>query len=262
MHLVSMTTTHDPHSRRRLIAVLAAGVTVLVLIGIGIYGLLAGPVDTPTQSEPTPSPENPVPTQGGLPQIPPIEASTDPETFARNAAHALFTWDAASGFMPLDYQAVILDVGDPTGAEQAGLVSDVSSYLPTREAWTQLRQYATTQHLSIEDAYLPEAWTEAVEQAQPGQLPVGATAITIEGTRYREGLWNNEHTETTHPVAFTIFLACPSETGNIHQSSSEQPSNAVYGGNDVQGHSGDTGQDGSVESCYLLRLSVLDQPLR
>ncbi|MBM7783320.1 putative small lipoprotein YifL, partial [Arthrobacter tumbae] len=37
-----------PRSRHRLIAALAALVTVLVLAGVGVYGLLAGP---PTANE-------------------------------------------------------------------------------------------------------------------------------------------------------------------------------------------------------------------
>ena len=51
--------------------------------------------------------------------------------------------------MPLDYSSVILAVGDPSGAEQAGLASDVAAYLPSREAWLELRQYTTAQHLTI-----------------------------------------------------------------------------------------------------------------
>lgn len=80
---------------------------------------------------------------------------------------------------------------------------------------------------------MPEAWDTAVEQAQPGQLPAGATAVTIEGTRHREGVWNGETVTSEHPVAFTVFLACPPPAPEFR-----------------------TGL------CHVLRLSQLDNPLR
>ena len=135
--------------------------------------------------------------------------------------------------MPLDYTNVILAVGDPSGTEQAGLASDIASYLPSREAWVELRKYATTQHLTIESSFVPEAWDTAVEQAQPGQLPAGATAVTIEGSLHREGVWNDETVTSEHPVAFTVFLACPPPAPEFR-----------------------TGL------CHVLRLSQLDNPLR
>ena len=154
--------------------------------------------------------------------------SADPEAFARNVATALFAWDTGSELMPLDYSSVVLAVGDPSGAEQAGLASDVAAYLPTREAWLELRQYATAQHLTIEDAFVPEAWDTAVEQAQPGQLAEGTIAYTIEGTRHRTGVWNDEQVTSEHPVAFTVFVVCAP----------------------------------TYPTCHLLRLSQLDNPLR
>ena len=153
-------------------------------------------------------------------------ASRDPETFAGNVAHALFTWDTTTGLMPLDYTSALLEVGDPTGAERAGLAADIATYLPTREAWAKLRPYATTQTLSITSIRVPDSWDEAVQQAHPGQLPAGATAYTIHGTRHRDGTWNGKPTSAERDVAFTVFLACP------------------------------PGKD-----CYLLRLSGLDNPL-
>ena len=94
-------------------------------------------------------------------RIVPVERSSDPETFARNVATAVFAWDTGAGFMPLDYTAVVMEVADPTGTEQAGLANDLSAYLPVREAWVDLRQYATTQHLEITDVFVPAAWAEA-----------------------------------------------------------------------------------------------------
>lgn len=223
----------DPRIRRRWIAVLAAVAAVLVLAGVGVYGLVTGPPgphgtdnDATSPGPVATTPAVPAPT--ATPRLPVVAGSDDPETFARNVATALFAWDTASGFMPLDYSSVLLAVGDPTGAEQAGLASDIATYLPTREAWVELRQYATTQHLTIDTQLVPDAWDTAVAQAQPGQLAAGTTAYTIEGTRHRTGVWNNEPVTSEHPVTFTVFIVC-----------------------------GPT-----YDTCHLLRLSQLDNPLR
>lgn len=218
----------DPRTRRRLITVLSAAVVVLVLAGVGVYGLLVGPPshDHDPAGPAITAPGDPVPTS--TPRLSAIAASDDPETFARNVATVLFEWDTASGFMPLDYTSVVLDIGDPTGQEQAGLASDIAAYLPSRDAWLELRQYATTQHLTIQNTFVPDAWETAVEQAQPGQLAEGTVAVTIEGTRHRTGLWNDEQATSEHAVAFTVFVVC-----------------------------GPT-----YETCHLLRLSQLDKPLQ
>jgi len=133
----------------------------------------------------------------------------------------------------MDYSAGISEVGDPSGAEQAGLASDVAAYLPSREAWIELRQYANPQRLVIDRSFVPEAWDQAVEQAQPGQFPAGATAVTIEGTRHRAGVWNGEPVTAEQSVSFTVFLACPPPAPQLR-----------------------TGL------CHVLRLSQLDNPLR
>lgn len=228
----------DPRSRHRLIALAAALVVIVVLAGVGVYGLLTGPPasdrdpDHDGGTRPGPvvtTPGGPAPTgTPSLPALPEVEASDDPETFTRNVAEALFAWDTGSGLMPLDYTSVVLAVGDPSGAEQAGLASDVAAYLPSRDAWLELRQYATAQHLTIEHAFVPEAWDTAAEQAQPGQLAEGTIAYTIEGTRHRTGTWNDEQVTSEHAVAFTVFIVC-----------------------------GPT-----YDTCHLLRLSQLDNPLR
>lgn len=224
-----MTTSTDPLGRRRLYAAIAAGIALLVLAGVGVYGLITGPRPATT---PTPLPSTPVPAPSPSPpqaaQPPGVTGASDPEVFARNVAMTLFTWDTASGHMPLDYAAVILAVGDPSGTEQAGLASDLAGYLPSRESWIELRTYSTSQTLTIATSVVPAAWDEALAQAQPGQLPTGATAITIDGTRHRAGIWNGVPVSEDFPVAFTVFLACPP----------------------------------GVESCHLLRLSQLDNPLR
>ncbi|EIC06910.1 hypothetical protein OR221_3044 [Microbacterium laevaniformans OR221] len=234
VHLVGMKTPDlsDQRTRRRLITALTAVVIVLVLAGVGVYGLLAGPPSPGRDDDgerPGPgvtAPSDPVPTT--TPRLPVVRSSDEPQAFARNVATALFEWDTASGFMPLDYTSVILDVGDPTGQEQAGLASDIAAYLPSRDAWLELRQYATTQHLTIDNTYIPDTWATAEEQAQPGQLAGGTVAVTIEGTRHREGLWNDEPVTSEYAVAFTVFVVCAP----------------------------------TYDTCHLLRLSQLDNPLR
>lgn len=232
MHLVGMKTPDlsEPRTRRRLIAALIAAV-VVVLAGVGVYGLITGPPSHDNDEGETPgpvvtAPSDPAPTT--TPRLPVVRTSDDPQTFARNVATVLFEWDTASGFMPLDYTSVVLDVGDPTGQEQAGLASDIAAYLPSRDAWLELRQYATAQHLTIDNTFIPDSWTTAVEQAQAGQLAEGTVAVTIEGTRHRKGLWNDEPVTSEHAVAFTMFVVC-----------------------------GPT-----YETCHLLRLSQLDNPLQ
>ncbi len=226
-----MKTPADSRARRRLITLSATGTTMLVLVAFGVYGLLAGPTkqtdeaSTPIPTAPAASTPGATPTPS-QPTVPAVRGSRDPETFASNVALALFTWDTTSGLMPLDYTATLLDVGDPTGTEQAGLAADIATYLPTREAWAKLRPYATTQSLTIDSIRVPDSWAQAVQQAHPGQLPEGATAYTIHGPRHRDGTWNGKPTSAERDVAFTVFIACP------------------------------PGRD-----CYLLRLSGLDNPL-
>ena len=141
---------------------------------------------------------------------------------------ALFAWDTGGGYGPLDYTAILLDVGDPTGTERNGLASDIATYLPNAEAWAGLRRYATRQELSIESVTVPAAWADAIAQARPGQLLPGTIAYTIDGTRHRDGVWNGQPVASEHPVSFTVFMVCAP----------------------------------SFDTCHLLRLSQLDNPLR
>lgn len=223
----------DPRTRRRLVALIAAGIALLLLAGVGVYGLLTGQRATTNIShDPGPDPvtttDTAPPTTSRPPKVPAVPRSADPATFAEDVAATLFAWDTSSGLWPLDYTSAILAVGDPNGDEQAGLASDVAAYLPTRDAWIELRQYATHQHLTIDTAYIPDAWADAMEQAQPGQLAPGTTAITIEGTRHRAGVWKGAPASSQHPVAFSVFVVC-----------------------------GPT-----YPTCHLLRMSKLDDPLR
>lgn len=225
-----------PPSRfpRRLIIVLAVAAAALAaLVGVGLYGLLLAPRSAPTTASdapretPGPAPAIPAPTDT-TPALPGIRSTSDAEDFARSVSEALFAWDTASDHEPTDYAQVIVDVGDPSGEEAAGLASDVRSYLPTAEAWVQLRTMQTRQWLSIDEAYVPDSWADALEQAAPGQLLPGTIAYTISGTRLREGISGTEPVESARGVAFTVFVTC----------------------------------EPSFDACRVLRLSQLDNPLR
>jgi len=126
---------------------------------------------------------------------------------------------------------VLSDAADDSEAD--ALASDVRAYLPTAEAWAQLTTYQTRQWLTIDAATVPAAWATAEAQAAPGQLPHGATAYTITGTRHRTGIWGTMPVEATRPVSFTVLIACAPPAREF-----------------------------SASLCHLLRLSELDNPLR
>ena len=221
--------------QRRLILLLAVGFAVLTaLVGVGVYGLLLAP--DPTTPAPAPAaeprqPAGPSPEPDSTtssPSLPPILSTADAEAFARAASHALIDWDTATHFEPSDYAQVIIDAGDPSGMEAAALASDVRSYLPTADAWSKLRAYGTRQWLTIDEAFIPASWSEALDQAADGQLLPGTIAYTVTGTRHRAGTVGTQAQETSRPVSFTLFIAC----------------------------------EPSFEDCRLLRLSEVDNPLR
>jgi len=227
-----MADTERP-GRRRLLLLLAVGFAVLAaLVGVGLYGLLLAPTSTtpPIAVDSTapggPSAEPRVTASSAT--LAPILSTSDAETFARAAAQALINWDTAAGLEPTDYAQVIVDAGDPSGIETAALASDVRTYLPTTDAWLKLRTYGTRQWLTIDDAFVPTSWNEALDQATEGQLLPGTIAYTVTGTRHRAGIVGTDAQETSRPIAFTLFIAC----------------------------------DPSFDECRLLRLSEVDNPLR
>lgn len=218
--------------RRRLVVLLAVTLGVVVaLVGVGLYGLVLAPspdAATPTiePTAPVSAPDVPTPAPSGA-TLPAIGPTTDAEAYARDAAEALITWDTTE-FELTDYAQVIVDAGDPSGFETAALASDVRSYLPTADAWAQLRIYGTRQWLTIDDIYIPASWNEALVQAAEGDLLPGTIAYTVSGTRHRAGTVGTEAQETSRPIAFTLFIAC----------------------------------EPSFDECHLLRLSEVDNPLR
>ena len=213
------------HQRRFIIAVICGGLTLILLMAIGVYGLIRGPEkashpDRPAveTSAPTVSPE-----RAGEPR--PVLVTSNAEHFARSVARALFNWDTRHEGGPAEWAQVLLDVAD---AEEApALASDVRGYLPSPEMWVRLSAYGTRQRLDVESIAIPKLWSTARDQATAGQLPPGAAALTITGTSHRVGTWNTEVIRTERPVAFTIFVAC---------------------------------KEG--QPCVLLRLSQLDRPLK
>ncbi|SJN11180.1 hypothetical protein FM113_11210 [Leucobacter sp. 7(1)] len=230
----------DPTARRRrtmLIATICGGLILILLVGVGVYGLIRGPQPAdPLPSTPTREPSATAPMR--VPTEPvPVVTLGGPEEFAAAVAEALFTWDTTSGYGPADYAQMLADV--TADAEADAAASDVRAYLPTPEAWTQLRTHQTRQWLTIDTIEIPDAWETAVAQAAPGQIPDGAVAYTITGTRHRTGYWGTDPVTMTHDVAFTVFLTCTPERN-------QAPAPA----------------DPIIETCVLLRLSQLDNPLR
>lgn len=217
----------ESEGRRRLAGVAVAAVVVVVLVvGVAVFGLARGPGDG-TESIPSKTSPPSWSTEAG-PEPEQLADTADPEVFARQVVRALFTWDTTSGATPIDYAQVLVEAGDPTGLETAGLASDVRSYLPAQDVWAQLSRYRTRQWLVIDTLEVPDAWADAQEQAAPGQLIAGTTAYTATGRRHRVGTWDGERVEAEQEVSFTLFITC-------------QP---------------------SFEHCRLLRLSELNNPLR
>ena len=216
---------------RRQILLILVGVLAVTTLVVGIYGLVRQPeTETSAGDAVAPVEVKHVEVRGA--EAKDVEDRSLPHTsnpidYARAVATSLFDWDTAAGLLPTDYTAAVLEDADPSGEETPGLLTDVTTYLPTVEQWLDLATMGVTQSLSIEEAVIPESWTSALEQAR-GELRPGTTAITITGTRYREGTWDGEPAETSYDVAFTVFVACPP----------------------------------AFERCHVLRLSQLDNPLR
>jgi hypothetical protein len=221
-------TTSGDLRRRRLIVL---GVAIALLaVALIAYGVLVHPAHPSTGGSPsvpdgtvelTPIDTPPVVTE--LPALPP---TSNPETFARQVAEALFAWDTATIISRTDHIEQLVAVADPTGESTPGLVSDLDNYLPTQDAWAELAQYETRQWLGIDSVTTPTKWADAQAQAG-GELLPGTTALTIHGTRHRAGVWESDPVASEHDVAFTLFLVCGP----------------------------------SYPECHLLRLSMLDKPL-
>lgn len=221
-----------PELTRRQIVLVAGALLAVLTLAVGIYGLVAGPSsghpDTQRRGGAfTVQQDAPAGEVAVDPSQTPIARTTDAVAFARSVASALFDWDTASGYLPSDYQAPVLAEADPSGEETPSLINDVATYMPTVDQWLNLATMNVTQTLAIESAQVPASWDSVVAQSH-GELRPGTTAVTITGTRTRDGMWNGESSAKSSPVAFTVFVACPP----------------------------------AFDRCRLLRLSQLDNPLR
>lgn len=215
---------------RRRHLIIAGFALASLLFAVFIYSLQVRPSPaTPGTTGVVPSTppawttEAPVSPVGDLA---PLRPTSDPDAFARFVADALFEWNTATLVGRADHVEQLVAVGDPTGESSPGLVSDLDNYLPTEEAWAELAQYETAQWLAVESVVTPTLWDEAEAQAGNELLP-GTTAFTIEGTRHRSGLWENQPVTSKQEIAFTVFIVCAP----------------------------------SYAQCHLLRLSRLDEPL-
>ncbi len=220
-------TTPDELRRRRLIV---AGVaTALLLIAFVTYAVLVhqahSPSATSTKAQ-APVELTEVHNVPAVTEHPELRPTSDPETFARQVAEAIFAWDTSTLVSRTDHIEQLVEVADPTGESTPGLVSDLDNYLPTQDAWTELTKYETRQWLTVDSVTTPTKWAEAEAQAGD-ELLSGTTALTIQGTRHRSGIWEGEPVSSEHDVAFTVFLVCAP----------------------------------AYPECHLLRLSMLDKPL-
>lgn len=153
-----------------------------------------------------------------------LPVTADLVRYATVVAEALFAWDTRDGLPPATYLAALHEATATEGPESNGLYHDLANYLPDEDAWATLAGMQARQWLEVGSAAIPAGWAEAAQHPSVSRQTV---AITIDGTRHREGVWDGQPTRTASPVAFTLFLSCPS------------------GG-----------------SCSLLRLTLPDVPLR
>ena len=204
----------DPSARRRLVVIGAVGAVLVVLIGVG--ALRAGrrrTRDTPVQRRPrrrryqlhlqraaavTCGHHDAPPPGDALPALPHTD---DPVVYARAVAEILLAWDTMSALAPDDHAQHVLEDADPAGLETPALAADLANYLPTIEAWQQLRHHQTVQSVTIHAAYIPASWDDiATSPAAEQQLREGTVAVTIEATRHRAGVWLGEPAKpTTRP---------------------------------------------------------------
>lgn len=214
-------------SPRLLILTSIVGLLLLAFVGVGIYGLIAGPPETRPEATPSaPADQRPSTPRAPL-MLAELPDTEDPEAFARAVVSALFDWDTTRLSGPEIIVEHLMTVADPSGYEAPGLYGDLGRYLPTAEQWRQLREYDTRQRFIDVKVSVPIGW-EAIAGDPANELAEGTIAITVDATRVREGGWHGETTRDESPVEFTMFLACPPAT----------------------------------EHCALLRLSALGSTLR
>jgi hypothetical protein len=215
---------HFRHRKRLLIAFAGIVIALTFIVIIGVLGLLRGP-STASELQALAHTAKVSSASVGIDRPRPVLVTAHPESFARSVARALFDWDTRHEGGPSPWAQVLVDVADPD--EGSAVASDIRGFLPVTEMWEQLAEYGTRQWLEVESVHVPDAWSTALKQAIPGQIPQGAAAFTLVASAHREGTWNTDVIRTKRDVTFTVFIRCP-------------------GG----------------EPCTLLRLSQLDKPLK
>jgi hypothetical protein len=192
--------------RRLFIALIASGVLLASMVGVGIYGLLQ-----PTKRNPVPSVTTGVTTVSPTPPahkpLNSLPHTDDPVTYAKAVTRAMFSWNTMSGLEPEDYESVVTEDADPTGIETSALVDDLAAYFPTDTQWQQLRDYQTAETVTIQHADIPAAWAQAVA-SDPTAVRPGTFAVTIAAVRHRTGTWYGTPADTSDPVTFTVFETC------------------------------------------------------
>jgi len=200
---------------RTVLLLVALGIALTAVVGVGIYGLITGPArsNTPRPAvtigdvAPSSSATAASPSSTTVAPAPSLPHTNDPISYARAIAAALFDWNTNAGYLPTDVTAPALADADPSGEETAGLITDTSTYEPTTDQWLDLGAMNVTQHLDITSATVPADWPAIVASAH-GQLRPGTVAITIRGIRHRTGVWQGAPASTSDSVTFTVFVAC------------------------------------------------------
>jgi hypothetical protein len=214
-------------ARAKSVLALVAGV-----VALGGAGAALAFIDGGTDPVPRPRPSRTsgdvaVETPSGEAPVEQVKTA-DPETFAVSVAQLLFSWDTTDSTSLNEYTGRLLAVADPSGEESAGLATDLTTYLPSRESWEDLKTYETRQWIDITSYGVPDDWNSAQNNAKSPDVSAGTTAYTISGLRRRSGIWQSEKAKTVDEVSFTIFMTC-------------KP---------------------TYDTCRLLRISQLNNPLR
>jgi hypothetical protein len=198
------------HRRRLTVALVSSGIALTTLASIGLFGLLQGHADA-DETRPSASHTPDLLTPAARTERPQtVLATSDAELFARDVAEALFTWDTRYEGDLSDWAQAVVDVADPD--EAAAVASDVRNYIPAVSMWDRLGTYGTRQWIKLDSVTVPDSWSTALEQAAPGQIPPGASAFTVIGTRHREGIWRSKVIRTERSVSFTVFVVCSRDT--------------------------------------------------
>lgn len=193
-------------ARRRGLVVAGLLTAAILVAAIGTWRTTTGP-----RPDPAPSPSPSLAQQGDPTAAPATSAPPegDPVAFAAWLTRRLLTWDTTSQASPAEHGADVVDAGDPPSAEATGFAADVAAYLPNEEQWAALAQLRVTQDVTIERAYVPDQWATALRDADPGDLPDGTAAVTIEGTRHRTGWWQDHEQTSQTSVTLTVVVDCP-----------------------------------------------------